>query len=226
MQETLHIGGKDIRLDVYESGGGKPAPAIVLLHGSGGNVGFWTDRLAPHVKAAGVSLFAPHYFDRTGIQRADHATITDGVHVPLWIDTLRATLDMLAARPGVDPKRIALVGVSLGAFLSLGFAAECSASQHALTPCHVRCIVDVSGGLVEPFRAQATPSFPPTLILHGAADRIVPVSHARDLDARLTELGVDHTLHILPGEDHWFTPPAQMKLLMHIASFFGKHLLG
>lgn len=225
MQETLQIADTRVRLDAYEHAGKGPAPAIVLLHGSGGNVSFWTDRLAPHVKAAGASLFAPHYFDSTRTDRADFATILDGVHVPLWIDTLRATLDILAARPSVDPQRIALVGISLGAFLSLGFAAQCSASEHALTRCHLRCIVDVSGGLVEPFRSQATSAFPPTLILHGSADRIVPVSHAQELDGRLTELNVDHELHILPKEDHWFSASAQMTLLLRIASFLGKHLL-
>src|SRR5579875_2848656 len=102
MQETLQIAGTRVRLDAFEHSGAQPTPAIVLLHGSGGNVSFWTDRLAPHVKGAGVSLFAPHYFDRTETQRADFGTIMDGVHVPLWIDTLRATLEILAARPSVD----------------------------------------------------------------------------------------------------------------------------
>jgi len=227
MQETLQIGDKPIRLQVHEPAAtGKPTPAIVLLHGSGGNVDWWSTRIAPHVTGAGLALFAPHYFDRTGTTRAHYETIMDGVHVPLWIDTLKSVLEVVAARPSIDPARIAVVGVSLGAFLALGFAAECSASDDSTTRCKIRCLVDVSGGLVEPYASRATPHFPPTQILHGAADTIVPVHHATGLDALLSKLGVEHELNILPGEDHWFSEAGQATILLKLANFLGKHLLG
>ena len=226
MQETLQIGGKAIRLQVHEPpASDQPHAAIVLMHGSGGNVDWWSSRIAPHVTGAGLALFAPHYFDRTGTERAHYETIIDGVHVPLWIDTLRATLEIVAARPTVDATRIALVGVSLGSFLSLGFAAECSAAEDAATRCKIHCLVDLSGGLVEPYASRATSHFPPTQILHGDRDSIVPVHHAHDLANRLTGLGVEHELHILEGEDHWFSPAAQTTILLRLANFLGKHLL-
>lgn len=226
MQETLLVGGKPIRLDVHEPSSQEPAarPAIVLMHGAGGNVNWWSDRIAPHVTDAGLSLFTPHYFDRTDTVRADYATITDGVHVPLWMDTLQAVLAAIASRPTVDPNRIAVVGVSLGSFLSLGLAARCSSSVEEVERGRIRCLVDLSGGLTEPYAAQATSHFPPTLILHGERDSVVPVHYARDLDALLTRLQVPHETHILPDEDHWFSSAAQPLLLLKMANFLGKYM--
>jgi len=226
MTETFLAGGKTIRLEVHEptTPTSKPIPAILLLHGSGGNISWWTDRLAPHLASAGVALFAPHYFDRTNTERADLATITDGVHVPLWLDTLSTALDLIAARPSNDPARIALVGISLGAFLSLALGAINSASTDPSLRKAIRCIIDLSGGLIEPFAAQATSAFPPTLILHGEADTIVPIHQARDLDAQLTRLNVPHETRILPNEGHWFSSPAQLQLLFAVAGFLSKNL--
>lgn len=225
MVETFQAGGKPIRMDVHGvDDTGAPKPAILLMHGSGGNVGFWLDRLVPHLASAGVALFAPRYFERTGTAYADLATITDGVHVPLWIDTLGAAVDAVAARPDIDSKRIALVGISLGAFLSMSYAAVNSASGDAAKRKAVRCVVELSGGLTEPYASQATRELSPTLILHGDRDTVVPVQHAHDLDALLIKLGVEHETRILPGEGHWFSNGAQMQLLMAVAGFLGRYL--
>jgi predicted esterase len=194
------------------------------MHGAGGNVGFWLDRLAPQLKATGIAVYAPYYFDRTDTVRADLAIIADGVHVPRWLDTLDAALTFAATRPGVDASRVALVGVSLGAFLSLALAAQLSASPDTATHKRIRTIVDISGGLIDPFASQATRAFPPTLIIHGIADAVVSVTHARKLDKLLTTLGVTHETRLLPNEGHWFNAPAQMQLLLSVVSFLGKNL--
>lgn len=45
---------------------------------------------------------------------------------------------------------------------------------------------------------------PPTLLIHGDADQIVPVEQSLALDRRLEDLGVEHELHVLPGVNHAF----------------------
>ena len=227
MLQTFKSGDRDVGIDVHASDeprAGRRKPAILLLHGAGGNVGFWLDRLAPHVTSAGISVFAPHYFDRTQTVRADLATITDGVHVPLWLETLGAALEFVRMRDDVDSTRIALVGISLGAFLATSYAAIESASPKAKADAAIRCIVELSGGLPQPYASQATSLMPPTLILHGAADTVVPASSARELDALLTQLGVEHETRILPGEGHWFSGAGQMELLLAISDFFTRYL--
>ena len=224
MQSTFRAGDRNIRIDMHEPKTPSAHPAIILMHGSGGNIGFWLDRLAPSLNAMGVALYAPHYFDRTDTVRADLAAITDGVHVPQWLSTLDAALNFASARPGVDAGRIALIGISLGAFLSLGLAAELSASPDPAARRRIRALVDLSGGLVEPYAAQATSAFPATLIFHGEADTVVPVSHARALDKLLTKLNVKHETRLFPNEGHWFSGAAQMQLLLAVAGFLSKNL--
>ncbi|MEU8568243.1 alpha/beta hydrolase [Streptomyces pathocidini] len=45
---------------------------------------------------------------------------------------------------------------------------------------------------------------PPTLLLHGSHDRIVPVEQARQLNARLTTAGAEHEYVEIPWADHAF----------------------
>jgi acetyl esterase/lipase len=44
--------------------------------------------------------------------------------------------------------------------------------------------------------------YPPTLIVHGDEDKIVPLQQARDMDAALTKAQVDHALAVIPGGGH------------------------
>lgn len=200
-------------------------PALVLLHGSGGNVDFWLSRLEPALAEAGVLLFAPHYFERTGTSRADMATITDGVHVPLWLEALGGSLAHVAANPKVDSDRIAVVGISLSAYLALSWTALQSAGA-AMGGCRIRCLIELSGGLPEPYASEATARMPPTLLLHGEQDTVVPVSEARALNALLTRLGVAHEVKLLPGEGHWFSAAAQWQLLLAVSGFLSRYLQG
>src|ERR1700710_2113224 len=104
-------GGTTIRLQEIVPPGSGPFPAILLLHGSGGNISFWLDRIAPFISRLGVALYAGDYFERTGTVRADPATILDGYHVPLWLETVSDALESMAGNAKVDPRRIALLGI-------------------------------------------------------------------------------------------------------------------
>ena len=112
--------------------------------------------------------------------------------------------------------RVALVGISLGGFLALALGTD-PANR-------IKAIVDISGGLAAPWDQQATAQFPPTLILHGEADTVVPVTQARAVDGILTRLKAPHETKILAGEGHWFSSGAQFRMLGAIAPFLGKYL--
>lgn len=219
---TFQSGGRSVRLAAYEPPStpsrSKPVPAILLLHGAGGNVDFWLGRVAPLVNRAGVAVYAAHYFDRTETERASPAHLADGIHVPQWLATAQDALTVIAARATVDRERIALLGISLGAFLSLALGTQLPAGT-------IRVIVEISGGLVAPFADAATSAFPPTLVVHGEADTVVPVAHAHSLAERLKKLNVEHQQKLLPGEGHWFSAAAQDSILQAIALFLATHLL-
>jgi carboxymethylenebutenolidase len=212
---TFLSGGVSIRLQSYEPTHPGTHPALILFHGAGGNVDHWLQYLAPAITRLGVALYAVHYFDRTKTQRADPALIEDGIHVPLWLATATDALAHISALPHVNPRRIALVGISLGAFLSLALATQAKP---------IRAVIDISGGLAEPWSTRATSAFPHTLILHGEADTTVPVSHARNLDDLLTRLEVRHQTILFPNEGHWFSPAAHFRILATISSFLNTHL--
>ncbi|MEQ1933624.1 MAG: alpha/beta hydrolase, partial [Fimbriimonadaceae bacterium] len=46
------------------------------------------------------------------------------------------------------------------------------------------------------------PKYPPTLIIHGDDDKLVPLQQAQVMDLALTKAGVEHKLEVIPGGGH------------------------
>ncbi len=70
------------------------------------------------------------------------------------------------------------------------------------------------------------PSAPPTLLIHGNADRIVPFEQSVALKAKLDELVIENELHVLEGVDHGFIKAnaGQKKLIQTwLIDFVKKH---
>ena len=49
---------------------------------------------------------------------------------------------------------------------------------------------------------QVSPGDPPTFLVHGGNDPLVPVSQSQELAAALTEAGVPNQLVVIPGAGH------------------------
>src|SRR5262245_20146334 len=63
---------------------------------------------------------------------------------------------------------------------------------------------------------------PPTLIIHGDEDKLVPIQQAETFVAKLKEAGVEAKLVVKPGAGHgWADLPKDMELL---ADWFDRHL--
>jgi carboxymethylenebutenolidase len=118
---------------------------------------------------------------------------------PTWLSEVDSGIAALKKNPAVDSKRVALMGFSLGAYISLSYGAT--------YPGDVAAIVEYYGGL-SPELYSGAATMPPVLIIHGDADRIVPLSQATDLDAVLTKAGRPHEMKIYPGAQHAFNFPA------------------
>jgi carboxymethylenebutenolidase len=133
---TFQSGGKLIRLDAYlpETLDG-PAPTVIALHGAGGNIS-GMERYATVLAAEGFAMYLLHYFDRTGTEPADLQSMKR--NFPLWMKTLWDAISFIETQPQVDRERIALLGFSLGAYLSL--------ANSAIDP-RVKAVVEFFGGM-------------------------------------------------------------------------------
>jgi len=214
-------GRRDIAIDLVEPTSAGPHPAILLLHGSGGAGAYWLERFAPMLQQTGIAAYAPHYFQSTGTDRATPELILDGHHFPLWLRTLHDALLWIAARPNINPDRLAVLGVSLGGFLTTALAAELSAPASLL---RLRAAIEISGGIAPDWESRLTSAAAPTLILHGDRDTVVPLQQATHLRDVLVARQIPHQLEILSGETHWLTPAAQLRMLLTTGSFLKRHL--
>jgi acetyl esterase/lipase len=70
---------------------------------------------------------------------------------------------------------------------------------------------------------HATADDPPTLIIHGDADKLVPIQQAQILVDKLKAAGVEAKLVTKPGAQHGW--PDQAKDMVLIADWFDAHLL-
>ncbi|WP_307172287.1 alpha/beta hydrolase [Massilia sp. 9096] len=122
--------------------------------------------------------------------------------------------DWLAARPHVDPRRIAVVGRSLGSGVAVQVAKERSAHSVVLiTPYDSILALAKRKFRVMPIEyllrhrfesIKFAPSLKaPTYVLRATSDDVVPHSHTDQLVAKLAQLCGDD---IIPGSDHLNIP--------------------
>jgi dienelactone hydrolase len=113
----------------YPAGGvsGKPVPAVVLLHPLGEEDGRMMHRFAHYLAARGIAgavMTLPfhmrrlprhdnalRHFASMNVDRAAQAFCQS-------VSDVRTVVDWLCAQPGVDARRIGIIGVSLGAIIA------------------------------------------------------------------------------------------------------------
>ena len=206
-------GGKDIRLDCFlPSSAEQSFPAVISLHGSGGNYSGMAEP-ARLLAAEGIAVYVLHYFDRTNTGYADsRSTILR--NSPFWLKTLWDCVTFVAQEPNVNREKIGLIGFSLGAYLALSIA--------AFDP-RIKAVVEFFGGLpkeVKPFARR----YCPVLILHGEADKTVPVQEAYDLQQILERNHVPYEVKIYADTGHGFNGPIWRDANDRTISFLTKYL--
>ena len=170
-------------------------PGVILLPGS---YGWRADyaRFARTFADSGFVALAIDYYAETGRGSSRSA---ESHNWPAWQATVRNAVSYLSSTPAVAGRPVALVGYSRGAFLAISVADSAPA---------VGAVVDFYGG-----GSDADPpdnriaQFPPLLILHGEADREIPVALAHRLHDRIHAGGGDVEMHLYPGAQHVFNAP-------------------
>ncbi len=216
--ERLDVTAADgVRIDVWLLRGGRAAgPAVFLLHGWGDSRYGLLEAgrlLAPHVSRIAV-------YDQRAHGESLHRRATGGA---AEADDLRRVIE--AIRPHLDHRPLLLVGHSMGGVLAIGQAAALGAAGVIADSPYLDPI-DVMKRMMRLMRVPAFAILPmmlawmrllggrrdtaphtdelaarltvPLLVLHGEADRVVPVAHARQIaDAAphgrlVTIAGADH----------------------------------
>jgi len=198
----------------------RPAPAVLAMHGWGANAAMmWP--VVPPLHAAG---FAVLLLDARCHGRSDDEVFTS---MPRFAEDIAAGLAWLRLQPDIDASRLALLGHSVGAAAALLHASHrhdvravvsLSAFAHPREVMrrwmaekrvpypvlgwyvlrHVQRVIGTSFDAIAPL-TTLTRVRCPTLLVHGRADRTVPVDDARRLlgvsrHARLLLVEGDHDL--------------------------------
>jgi acetyl esterase/lipase len=219
------------RLDVYLPRDATAKPIIVFWYGGGWERGDKSNYrfVGATLANAGYVAVLPDY--RLHPQARFPAFIDDGAAALAWVVTHAREL-------GGDPARIYVAGHSAGAHIAamLAYDAE-RLGRVGLAPDTIRGFIGLAGPYAlnpndatlhaifsAPYtRAEWQPvqraraGAPPALLIHGAADSVVDVEHARLMAGRLESLVVPVTLRIFAGRNHRdpvaaFAAPARDKL--------------
>jgi dipeptidyl aminopeptidase/acylaminoacyl peptidase len=205
-------GGKSIRLDAYlPDNASAPLPAVIALYGAGGNVS-GMERYASVLATQGFAVYLLHYFDRTGTELAGKQIIFR--NFPLWMKTLWDAISFVEKQLQVDAQRIALLGFSLGAYLSL--------ATSAIDP-RVKLVVEFFGGMPKEMKLFMR-RLCPVLILHGEDDATVPVEEAYNLQKLLEKKNIPYEMKIYPKVGHGFETETWKDAGQRSLQFLQKHL--
>jgi carboxymethylenebutenolidase len=215
---TFDSGGKSIHVDHFEPAAASKCPALVLLHGTDGPEPEkeLLHAAARRFAARGYRVLLVHYFDRTSggkdardlFKKCLHGTATKEQAAACrarfreWRATVCDAVAYARTRPGVDGRRVGLVGFSLGAYLALSVAADESL--------RIAAVVEFFGGLPRETR-ETLKRLPPVLGFHGDADETVPVKEAEDLRELLSGKGFGGEVQIYKGVGHAFLKEGRLR---------------
>ena len=229
-------------LDVYSPSGARGRPVIVFWYGGG-----WENGSRSNYRFVGAALAKAGY-----VAVLPDYRLYPAVRFPAFIDDGAQALKWVvdhAAEIGGDSRRIYVAGHSAGAHLAAMLAYDAARLDRAGIPRDaIRGCIYLSGPyaltpndatLDDIFRApytiadwqpvqRAQAGAPAALLLHGEADTVVDVAHARRMAERLEALGVPVTLRTYAARGHRDTvaafaaaSPDKLPVLAEIRMFVG-----
>ncbi|MBF6571558.1 MAG: dienelactone hydrolase family protein [Candidatus Binataceae bacterium] len=128
--------------------------------------------------------------------RADH---------PRLLSRIRASLDVLAAQPGVNRQQLAAMGYCFGGFCVL---------ELARSGAPVKGVASFHGLLQTPNPAVAGKVKARILVCTGAEDPLVPADHVLAFEQEMSRAGVDWQVIAYSGAKHAFTNRAADQIPM------------
>jgi len=250
-----HGGGRELRCDIYSPGVANNAPAVLLLYGGGWRMGDRSrmrDAGVALVRRGFVAVAAEYRLTpespwpaqihdvKASIRwiRANAARLRiDATKIAVQGYSAGAHLALLAAgtpnlpefegdggNPGVSTDLAAAVGIYPPVLFHVG-PARASGSTPATA------LMGDTGDELMARRASpiahVSAAFPPTFLLHGTADKVVPPSASLRMYEALTSAGAHVEMHMYAGLPHGFARLPSMLDRVHgeIASFLQRTMV-
>jgi phospholipase/carboxylesterase len=206
---------------------GQAKALVVFLHGYGADgtdlLGL-ADVLGPHLP--GAAFLAPdapercagggfgyQWFPIPWLDGSPLALAEAGLDAAA-VD-LNGFLDACLGEEGLTPDRLALIGFSQGAMISLHVALR--------RPTAVAGVVAISGRLLRPERlAREVVATPPVLLMHGDEDAVVPFEDMERAGKVLVAAGVPCFGHVMRGTGHGIAPDGLGAALRFLSERFGQ----
>lgn len=182
---------RQVKVIHFKAPGDAKRPAALLLHGAGG----FDRRIAEYrrygsiVAEAGVDAYLVYYYS----PRDEQAVDFEGRY-PAWAK-LVGDLSEHVRKQKESNGKVGLVGFSNGGILASGAV--------VLDP-KITAAVIYYGTDAWPLDKSIPRRYPPLLILHGDADKIIDVRAGQELAAHAKQLGAPVDLVIYPGAPHGF----------------------
>lgn len=183
----------------------KPEALILMFHGVGASpeslqsLGEYLHQLNPGFEIQIPAGFSPSTISAVGFQWFDVVGVTEE-NRPGRIQQAMPAFDQLikeqADSAGVPLDKVVLLGFSQGTIMSLEWLKQCSVS--------VAGIIGIAGRFAE--LPQQIPAWPiPVCLIHGDADQVINVTQSQQSHQRLSELGINTELHLMPDTPHTIT---------------------
>jgi phospholipase/carboxylesterase len=195
-----------------------PSHLMLLFHGVGGSpkemLPLGQRIAAAFPQAAIISVAAPDISDnRAGFQWFSIRGISESNRVQRIAGTMARfieTIRLFQQGSGVPGGRTALIGFSQGGFMAL------AASLETQPPADV--MVSLAGRFAQlPERA---PGSKVLHLIHGAADPVISSAHSSAAAERLTSLGANVTLDLIPSLGHGIDKSAADKVVERLMGDF------
>lgn len=239
------------RLYRPKAGDGGPPPLLVSIHGgpTGQTRVAWNARYA-YFLSRGWAILVPDHRGTTGWGRAFQQAML-GRWGDLDIHDTAAGVRHAMAAGWCDPDRVVAMGGSAGGFTVLGllgrhpelFAAgvdlygvtdliDLDATTHRFERHYQRRLVGERPATESTYLERSPVSYAaditaPLLVLHGTANRSVPIAQSEALVAVLEGLGRPVELHRYEGEGHgWSRADIVVDELTRIGAFLDRHVTG
>ncbi len=204
--------GRTVRVEIYRPVGPHAVPGVLVLHGASGlGRGWFVYPFAKAIAERGVTAAVVHYYDGFGNQKGKASPRIFQIRERI----VKNALNFLASRKDIRADSLGVYGMSLGGFhaLALGVADK-----------RVRAVVSLGGGLSGHIPKSAVIHLPPTLIMHGSRDQVVPLKRALAVTRAIEKVGGPVEMKIYKGVGHSLSSKTHKDAVNTIARFMAKTL--